>query len=142
MEKRNYVKPILSGEEFIPQVYCKNCSADDNTKYTYNFECNAGNKNYEYALYQENGKEAGLQTSGTNKDIVLASNSGFLGASFHPCGETHTVEVMGKLSEANLNKEFPLGYIVRNGVTTEVRIWDGEHCTTALTVSEFQLAKS
>lgn len=25
MEKRNYVKPILNSEAFVPQVYCANC---------------------------------------------------------------------------------------------------------------------
>ena len=38
MEKRKYVKPTLSGEEFVPQVYCKNCSADDNKKWVYDEE--------------------------------------------------------------------------------------------------------
>lgn len=140
MKQQVWSSPKTTFEEFVPQVYCKNCSADDNTKYTYSFKCNAGNKYYRYALYKENGKEVGLQTSGSNKDDELASGS--ILSYFEPCDEPHTVEVMGKLSEANLNAIFPLGYIVRNGETTPVRIWDGEHCTTALTVSEFQLAKS
>ena len=29
MEKRNYVKPILNSEVFVPQVYCANCG-DEN----------------------------------------------------------------------------------------------------------------
>jgi hypothetical protein len=29
MEKRNYVKPILNSEAFVPQVYCANCGDEE-----------------------------------------------------------------------------------------------------------------
>lgn len=141
--KQVWSSPKTSFEQFVPQVYCKNCSADDNTKYVYSFECNAGVSGGRYAVYLENGKADGLQTSGPNKDTERLDGSHYY---YHPCGATHTVEVMGKLTEANLNSIFPEGYIRRNGVTTPVRVWTeggtDTHCTTALDIDDFQLAKS
>ena len=45
MEKRKYVKPVLSGEEFVPQNYCAACG---DSGVVYYFKCNAGNKNTKY----------------------------------------------------------------------------------------------
>ena len=40
MEKRNYVKPLLNSEEFVPQTYVAACVAGGYTQYS--FICNAG----------------------------------------------------------------------------------------------------
>ena len=142
MKKRNYVKPILSGEEFIPQVYCKNCSADDNKEWVYNFTCDAGNKSSTHTVYLETNNQPGLQNDG----LFGWGDDQLKSTSYHPCGATHTVTVQEKLSETNLNSIFPKGYIKINGKWEECRVWTANgtntHCTTALNISDFQLAKS
>lgn len=144
MKQQVWSSPKTTFEQFVPQVYCKNCSADDNTKTTYKFVCNAGSSTSGYQVFQETNGETGLQNEflGNNNDTRLTNILG----SYSPCEETHTVEVTGTLTEANLNTIFPKGYMVRGDNVTEVRIWTENgtnvHCTEALNVSEFQLAKS
>ena len=143
--KKNYTKPVIMAEEFIPQEYCANCSGDDYTKTTYKFVCDGGESFwFGNSVYLETNGIEGLQTSGDNADTRQSS-------SYSPCNESHTVEVTGKLTEANLDAIFPKGYIVRNtwgGETevTPVRVWTANgtntHCTEALSINQFQLAKS
>ncbi len=139
MKQQVWSSPKTAFEEFVPQVYCANCSGDDYTKTTYNFECNAGTSSFfGSTIYLETNGVDGLQSSGSNKDKELGS--------YNPCGVKHTVEVTGKLTESNLNEIFPKGYLVKNSRITNVRVWTANntniHCTTALDISEFQLAKS
>ena len=140
--KKNYTKPVIMAEEFIPQEYCANCSGDDYTKTTYKFVCDAGGSLS--SVYLETNGIEGLQTSGDNADQRQ-------GGIYSPCNESHTVEVNGKLTEANLDAIFPKGYIVSysfGGGTevTPVRVWTANgtntHCTEALSIDQFQLAKS
>lgn len=140
--KKNYTKPVIMAEEFIPQEYCANCSGDDYTKTTYKFVCDAGGTSSNFQVYQETNGQEGLQTAWNNGDEKLTS----LFSSYSPCNESHTVEVNGKLTEANLDAIFPKGYIVNGDRVTPVRIWTADgtdiHCTEALSIDQFQLAKS
>ena len=140
MEKRKYVKPTLSGEEFVPQVYCKNCSADDNKKWVYTFVCDAGIRNQYHSVYLETNGQAGLQTEWWDGGDKHQSSS------YHPCGTSHVVESNEKLSDANLNNIFPKGYIKINGSWQECRVWTANntntHVTTSIDLDDFQLAKS
>lgn len=147
MKQQVWSSPKTAFEEFVPQVYCKNCSADDNTKYVYNFTCDAGASGLfvTNTVYLETNGISGLQISGDSKDTRQSTSYG-------PCGATHTVEVMGKLTEESLNQIFPKGWVYKNGYSDhsdeaeEVRVWTANgtntHCTTALDIDDFQLAKS
>lgn len=136
--KQVWSSPKTSFEQFVPQVYCKNCSADDNKKWVYNFTCDAGNKGDWHQVYLETNNEAGLQ-EGWGGDSRQSYSYG-------PCGATHTVETTEQLTEANLNNIFPKGYIKINGKWEDCRVWTANgtntHCTKALDIDDFQLAKS
>lgn len=142
MKQQVWSSPKTAFEEFVPQVYCANCSGDDYTKTTYKFACDAGTKGYSHNVYLETNGIEGLQT-GSGGDTRQSSTYG-------PCGATHTVEVTGKLTEENLNQIFPKGYMYRRWQSSsdavDVRVWTANgtntHCTTALNISDFQLAKS
>lgn len=138
MKKRTYIKPILSGEEFVPQAYCKNCSAEDNKKWVYSFVCDAGNKYRTHTVYLETNGIEGLQT-GDGGDKRQSTK-------YHPCGASHVVETYEKLTDANLNAIFPKGYIKINDEWKDCRVWTANgtntHVTTAIDADDFQLAKS
>lgn len=132
MEKRSYVKPILSGEEFVPQNYIAACG-DSGT--VYKFECNAGGGVSGYVYLETNGT-AGLQRSGRNSDDFLSG--------YHACGSTH---------EAESDNVFLDGYYVVDGglfgedTVTPVIVWrgtddDNTHCTTELDKNNWETAKS
>lgn len=76
-KKKPYVKPEMLIEEFTPNEYVSACKTEDGYT-TYNFVCNAGEKNYwgykEYNVYKNDGTKV---------------NNGY----FHACGTTHTVQV-------------------------------------------------
>lgn len=138
MKKRTYIKPILSGEEFVPQAYCKNCSAEDNKKWVYSFVCDAGTPNKWHTVYLETNGTEGCQT-GRGGDEYQSSR-------YHPCGASHVVETNEELTDANLNAIFPKGYILINDKWENCRVWTANgtntHVTTAIDADDFQLAKS
>lgn len=135
MEKRNYVKPILFGEEFVPQVYCANCSEGDYHGITYVFECNGGLLG---EIYQETNEIDGLQKSGDNPDKHLGG--------YHACSAKHKVTIPASSTET-LDDIFPEGYYegVLSGVK-KIRIWtDGGtdlHATTNTEIENWEIAKS
>lgn len=63
MIKRNYVKPILSSEAFLPTEYVATC---------YVVNCNVGSFD---ELWSESNNVEGLQRTGDNKDTKLLSSS-------------------------------------------------------------------
>ena len=103
MEKRNYVKPLLNSEAFVPQVYAAACThTESGVGGNYYFKCDAGNGVYG-ALYDENWNR-------------LTSWNG----SFHACDETHTSPTDG---------DYKLGYFDsdsnhNNGNELQVYIWE------------------
>lgn len=135
MEKKNYVKPTLSGEEFVPQVYCANCSDGDHHGITYLFECNGGLLG---EIYQETNGQEGLQKSGDNKDTQLGG--------YHACSAKHKVTIPNSSSET-INDYFPEGYYVGAITgTKKIRIWTDNgtnlHATTNTAIEKWEIAKS
>lgn len=130
-KKRVYRKPVMESETFVPQTYIAACRDHG---VVYKFKCDAG---YLFGsggrVWQENDKQEGLQTSGSNKDIDLGY--------YHPCSETH---------EASATDEFVRGYLQGYlGILPEkeVIIWKGEHndnvhCTTNLDMTTWETTKS
>lgn len=94
MEKRSYVKPVLSGEEFIPQNYCAVCG-DSGT--IYKFNCNSGGGNL---YYYPNGKGDAIYENGIQKGWNGAKSLG----SVSNCNTKHETDA----------DEFPLGFIDSN----------------------------
>lgn len=150
MRKRTYVKPVLSGEEFVPQVYCANCSTDDYHGISYKFECNAGG-GISGKIYQETNGIAGLQRTGSNADKNITDGSINNYTSYSACDETHTVTIPAS-SGATLDTYFPKGYFYSSGgwfgeeQTINVRIWTAGgtniHATTNTETSNWEIAKS
>ena len=126
--RKNYVKPALISEEFIPQQYCAVCTHTSNGAGMYLFECNAGNKGTDYNVYFANGNPYAT----SDDDHKYKYTNSFTG--YHPCGDKH---------EASTTDEFLSGYMYKqnkngqdSGSKIDVIIWtEGRtdvHCTTNL----------
>ena len=138
MEKRTYVKPVLSGEEFVPQNYIAACG-DSGT--VYKFTCDAGDKNlfrYPYAVYE--GTYSGSAIKNNRGEWI--NHGGKYRENYHACGSTH---------EAPSDDEFINGFMddertpnVFEG--TPVIIWteggNDTHCTTNLDMKNWETVKS
>lgn len=128
--KKEYVRPMMMGEKFLPNEYVAACG--DQNK-VYKFQCDATGGTLGY-VYQETNGKPGLQIVG---DTLLTG----LGGGYHACGKTH---------EAPTSDEFLDGYyIVSEGgvAAVPVKIWRGEdgknvHCTTNLDMDSWETAKS
>lgn len=159
MEKRKYVKPTLSGEEFIPQNYIAACG---DSGAVYKFKCDAGGGTTGTVYYETNGIPGLQKSSGCNCGGYHMSKEGeFLGvswscsnwvnqadeyrtSSFHACVNDKNTQ---GIHEANSTSDFINGYYVVNGNVTPVIIWKGAnndnvHCTTALDINSWETTKS
>ena len=106
MEKRNYVKPILNSEAFVPQTYVAAC-AEEPGYVIYSFECSAGEKYKEYNVY----------VNGT--DITGRK-------AYHPCNDKHEVKVP---EGTPITDVFEIGYMddinTNRNENTAVYVWRG-----------------
>ena len=134
MEKRKYVKPVLSGEEFVPQNYIAACG---DSGVIYKFECNAGNTWETYNVYLADGTP--YATSGTDTGGCTTEFGGY-----SPCGGTH---------EADSDSGFLKGYMYKQnifggdtGKKIDVVIWTDNftncHTTAELDKNKWETAKS
>lgn len=130
MEKRNYVKPVLSGEEFVPQNYIAACG-DSGT--IYYFECTANGGNL---YYYKDG-------DGTIDGKYEGSGSAKLLGSYNPCGSKHEADSTNPFYDGfidyNKNKKCDSG--------EEVIVWRGPwgyngHATANLDMDTWETAKS
>lgn len=102
MEKRNYVKPILNSEAFVPQTYVATCTHTESGEGgNYYFKCDAGG-----------GVYGGLYNSSWD----LISNDW---DSYHACGDTHVSPTDGDY----IRGWFDPDRNHRNGNEIEVYIW-------------------
>lgn len=127
--KRTYIKPILESETFVPQNYIAACG--DINK-VYKFTCNADYIFDGGNVWEENGKEPGLQMSGDNQDKYLGL--------YHKCNATH---------EAPVTDEFVSGYLTGYliPIPKNVIIWKGEnnnnvHCISNIHMDQWETTKS
>lgn len=123
MEKRSYVKPVLSGEEFIPQNYIAACG---DSGAVYKFKCDAPSG----TLYYKNSN----------------GNYERLG-SFNPCPVTHETDVDGYYADGyvdlNRNGRYDSGEEVK--VYIEYDYWgriDNAHATQNVNMETWEVAKS
>lgn len=127
--KKTWEEPKILVQKFIPNEYVAACGDGG---VVYNFECNAGEEDTNYAVKDSKGQVATI--SGSKMDGWFSYYS--------PCGETH---------EADSNSGFLTGYHLDDPWTSEdenieVVIWTDNntdvHCTTKLNMNEWTTAKS
>lgn len=134
MAKKEYSKPMLKSEAFVPQSYVAACG---DTNKVYKFTCDApGGPLYYFRDKPASGAQPRKGSYGTR-----------IGLSYHPCGEYH---------EADTQSGFYWGYVDRtaleigNGKLDEgelVIVWrgvnnDNGHATKNLDMSSWETAKS
>ena len=136
--KKQWEKPFVGVQEFVPSEYCAPCG-DGMTEVTYYFMCDAGQGN-QYKVWLDNGDKVFQQS----RDTQLTDRWHV----FEPCAEKHEVTVP-KDQEGQIDNIFPYGWIVRydyqglhTNEATLVRIWRGKnnddiHCTTHLDTSSY-----
>ena len=131
MEKRSYVKPVLSGEEFVPQNYIAACG-DSNV--VYKFECNAqGGTVYYYDTSGEKHRVGGYSPCGGKHEAPSsdAFPRGFVDRNSN--GEEDTGE------EAIIWLEKVTWEDWFGNTHTNITNW---HATTKLNQNEWETAKS
>ena len=121
MERKEYSKPFMFVEQFVPNRYVAGCAPDEMYR-IYHFECTSTKGNY---VWIETNGTYGLQSSGnwiSNPasyapgaafDQTWASSRSHWGT-FSACHQTHDVRIEvnpdGSLKE-DINNYFPKGYI-------------------------------
>ena len=132
--KREYVKPMMVGEQFVPNEYIAACGE---TNKVYKFKCDAKQVGFAGYVAEETnnipGYQSPLDPDNSNPDTLLT-------VSYHQCGATH---------EARVTDDFVDGYF-RASVFNEivpVIIWKGKnddnvHCTTNIRKEEWETTKS
>ena len=135
--KRTYESPRAYVEEFTPNEYVAACG---DSGVVYNFECNAGQADHEYAVYTYNnrGRKEYLRIgSGWNSHTINGYDY-----YYHPCKATHSAES---------NSGFLTGYYMDDMSTWNddkipVTVWTDHgqdvHCTTKLDMNSWETAKS
>lgn len=146
--RKNYVKPALISEEFIPQQYCAVCTHSSSGAGMYNFVCNAGGGEYGGLYKEDNGVEGFQSKSFCNCGEGHTSQSGgsYWQGTYWECNNwikadsrisrsTNSYHACGASHAAPTTDEFPLGYFVgaTTGTVLKIRLWTGDgdkHGTT------------
>ena len=141
--RKNYVKPALISENFIPQVYCAACEHTESGAGMYKFVCDAGKNIGGGYLYKETNSVAGLQKDdfcncGSNHQSSRRCSNWVDGdellGGYKACNESH---------EAPTTDEFPAGYYVPyySNDVYNVLLWQGDgdrHATENLNRDTWQ----
>lgn len=156
MKQQVWSSPKTTFEQFVPQNYIAACG---DSGATYLFKCDAGGGTTGTVYYETNGVE-GLQvpschcgnTKHESEYLLFFKQCSTWGqgddtyrtSSFHAC--VNDPDTKG-VHEASSTSDFINGYYVAGGVTTPVVIWKGTdgdnvHCTTALDINSWEIAKS
>ena len=135
--KKKWIKPIAQIQSFMPNEYVAACG---DSGVVYKFECNAGERNHEYAVYTYGsfGRKDYLEI-GHGWDRHEINGRDYY---YHPCKTTHT---------AASDSGFLKGYYMDDMSTRKddkipVIVWTDRgtdvHCTTNLDMDSWQTAKS
>ena len=122
--RKTWMEPQIEVQQFTSNEYVAACG--DTEVKTYNFECNAGNRNNSYNVYFADGTP---YASSNDNEEWSAEFTGY-----HPCGATHS---------ASTDSGFVRGYMYQQdwrgnntGSPTNVVIWTENgrdvHCTVTL----------
>lgn len=137
--RKNYVKPALISEDFIPEVYCAACEHTSSGAGMYNFVCDAGGGEYG-GLYLESNGVDGFQKNafcncGENhtleyywSDMSIKKCSSWISGDRRISSGTDTYHACGASHAAATTDEFPLGYFVgaSSGNIVKIRLWTGD----------------
>lgn len=140
--KKNYDKPVMQLEEFVPNNYCADCSDESHSYVTYKFTCGFGLDDDDYYIRDANGHGARIdgKTYGTNGTHY-----------YEPCYEYHEVTVKKGVDVIAENDDILEGYYLDKMSTSTVEmipviLWTNHHtnmhATVQLDPTEWQLAKS
>ena len=135
--KAVYESPKMMIQTFVPDEYVAACG---DSGVVYNFKCNAGDKNHEYAVYTYNkrGRKEYLKI-GSGWDSHTINGYDYY---YHPCGVTH---------KAESDSGFLTGYYMDDMSTRKddkipVTVWTAYntdvHCTKELDMDSWETAKS
>ena len=137
MERKVWRRPLAVVQKFEADEYVAACG---DSGVVYNFECNAGESDHEYAVYTYNkwgGKEYLKIGFGWGSHTINGYDY-----YYHPCHTTH---------EANSDSGFLTGYYMDDMDTRKddkipVTVWtdygSDVHCTTKLDQNSWTTAKS
>lgn len=137
MEKRKYVKPVLSGEEFVPQNYCAACGENN---VLYKFTCDAAGGPLYY-----------FPNIPANLTKPTEGSEGYYIGSYNPCEAYHEAQAKNGFYWGYVDKRRGNGYDKKyNGILDNdelVIVWRGEngrngHATTKLNMDEWETLKS
>lgn len=114
--RKNYVKPALISEEFVPQTYIAACP--EIPGYTiYSFTCNAGKGTTHY------GSKYVWKVTTSNGEVIAGGNGE---GNYGPCSKTHEVKVP---KGTPANQVFDTGYMddvyTDRNENISVYIWRG-----------------
>ena len=128
MEKKAYIKPVLSGEEFIPQNYIAACGEE---KKVYKFTCDA------------TGGQVGIVAIDLNNSGKLDWGDDIV-TGYHACGKTHEAPT----TDQYYNGWYLVSENAENWIdAVEVKVWRGEgnnncHVTKNVEMSTWETVKS
>ncbi len=134
---REYVKPMMDSEVFAANEYFSACV---DSGVVYNFVCNAGNRNHEYAVYTYNkwGKKDYLEIgSGRNKHEINGYDY-----YYHPCYITYKAESDSGFLTGYYMDDMGTRYDDEIPVTVWTDYGKDVHCTTYLDMDSWETAKS
>lgn len=134
---KSYKKPVLNVERFTPNEFVAACG---DSGVVYNFECNAGLSDHEYAVYtyDKRGRKDYLEIGGFWDRHEIDGRDYY----YHPCYTTH---------KAESDSGFLTGYYMDDMSTWKddkipVTVWtdygSDVHCTTKLDQNSWETAKS
>ena len=135
---REYVKPMMDSEVFVPNEYFSACG-DSGT--TYYFECNAG----EPYRYWQPGIFGGHWVTDDHPYRVKANN-GESWSNYGPCKATHVAEstdefLNGYIDNMHTSENENIPVIIWKEYVGGFQKWN-IHCTTNLNQDSWQTAKS
>ena len=147
--KKNYDKPVMQLEEFVPNNYCADCGDDAHAFVTYLFDCGTGlgDENDYYYIHDGSGN---YQTFGSyyyGPRSLAHPNA----ARYHPCFEHHEVTVPKGIDVIADSDDMYSGYYLdkygtRTVESIPVVLWtDGGtdmHATVILDPHEWHTVKS
>lgn len=147
MERREYKKPVMQLEKFVPNNYCADCSDEGHTQVTYIFKCGNGLDDTWYYIHDGNGNYQWIDGKwfgpATDWDHYPSYH-------YEKCTDYHEITLpkgQDPLTAGDIYTGLYLDKCYTNRLEQiPVVIWTNDHtnvhCTVELDPREWQLAKS
>lgn len=134
--KKNYDKPVMQLEEFVPNNYCADCSDESHSFVTYLFDCGNGLDETDYYILDANGNNATIDGKYYGpRDFAHYNNAYY----YEPCFEHHEVTVPKGHDVIAENDDILSGYYLDKMYTRQkemipVVLWTNNHTNMHATV--------